>query len=494
MTFQEYNQYDALGLAQLVKQKAVTPLELLEIAIARSEAVNGDINAIIHPLYEMGRDMAKGINPDSPFSGVPLLIKDLGAHIKGTPLRNGCRGWSDYISEEDSYLVQQLRDAGFVFFGKTNTPELGLTPYTEPELFGPTRNPWDTARTAGGSSGGSGAAVAAGIVPIATASDGGGSIRIPASCCGLFGIKSSRGRISLGPQAAQGWSGAVVQGAISYSVRDSAAFLDATNRHYFSDPYQQQIPARPFLEEVGKEPGSLRIGFSTQHTLGHQIHPECKKAVEKAAARLADLGHQVEEVPLPYQNEELTRSFLYVILGETASSIAELEKHLGRKVKSGIDVEPNNYAQFLAGQSISAEEYVSHRSNWNKIAVKMAAFHQQYDFLLTTTVAEPPFKIGALQSSASEQRLVRFVNALGMGSVIRRSLDALAEKIFSYIPYTAFSNMTGQPSMSVPLHQTEEGLPVGVMLTAAFGREDLCFRLASQLEQAFPWEKPELEG
>jgi amidase len=487
MTFTEYRQNDALALAKLVKEGAITAQELLDIAIARAEAVNDTINAIIHPLYALGKEMAAATPPSAPFAGVPFLLKDLSVNLAGYPLRKGSKGWSDYIPEQDDYFVQQLREAGFIFFGKTNTPELGVTPYTEPKLYGPTRNPWDLKRTAGGSSGGSAAAVAAGIVPMATASDGGGSIRIPASCNGLFGLKPSRGRISLGPHAGQAWAGAVVQGCVSRSVRDTAAYLDATSGHFPGDPFYLQQPTQPFLQEVGKPAGKLRIGFSTQHTLGHTMDTACVDAVQDAAKKLEELGHTVEEVTLPYPKTYLVESFLYVVLSETAASVRELEHHLGRKVKPGKDVEPTTYLQYLIGKTISGQEYAFQRRKWNTLAREMATFHEQYDFLLTSTAAHRPFEIGGIQPTESEKRLVHFVNTLKLSSMAAKNIDSLAEKIFDYIPYTAFCNMTGQPSMSVPLYWTDEGLPVGVMLSAPFGREDMCIRLASQLEQAHPW-------
>ncbi|MEN0004849.1 MAG: amidase family protein, partial [Bacteroidota bacterium] len=283
MTAAEYRQFDATGLAQLVKNKSVHPSELVELAIEQASIHNPKLNAIVFPLYELAKEMAQQVDLDSPFAGVPILLKDLGVHLKGYPMSNGSRGWDKNIPDQDDYFVQQMRRAGFLFLGKTNTPELGLAPYTEPELFGPTRNPLDTTRTAGGSSGGSGAAVAAGIVPIATASDGGGSIRIPASCNGLFGLKPSRGRISLGPQIGQSWSGAVVQGCVSRSVRDTAAFLDATAGFFPGDPYALPTPPKSFTKAIEEAPTTYRIGFSTQHTLGHQLAPSCIQAVEQVA-------------------------------------------------------------------------------------------------------------------------------------------------------------------------------------------------------------------
>ncbi|MCB0559859.1 MAG: amidase [Lewinellaceae bacterium] len=488
MTFTEYRQYDALGLAELIRKKEITAAELVQIAITRAESVNPTINAIVHPLYDMAQKMAREADPDSPFAGVPFLVKDLSLEVAGTHRSSGCRGYRDYISKEDSVIIQRYRQAGLSFLGKTSTPEFGLTPYTEPKEFGPTRNPWNIGYTAGGSSGGSAAAVAAGITPMATASDGGGSIRIPASCCGLFGLKPSRGRISMGPQQGEGWSGAVMEHCVSRSVRDSAALLDATQGPAPGDPFIIQPPEKPYLEVIKEDPGKLRIGFSTAHTLGQEVEMECILAVEKTAQLLESLGHQVELAPLPYRREDLTETFLTMVCGEAAADIETLSRHLGRPARPG-DVERATWAMVMLGRSFSAKDYAYQRRKWNDIARRIGAFHQQYDLLLTPTVSKAPFRIGALQPDAAEQRLLRLVTSLNLEGVLKARVGPLAEKIFSYIPYTALSNITGQPSMSVPLHWTEDKLPVGVMFTAPAGREDRLFRLAAQLEKAQPWKK-----
>jgi len=486
MTFEEYRRYDALGLAELVKKGDITAAELTEIAIQRAEAVNPSINAISYKMYDTAREMANVVDVEAPFVGVPFLIKELGIHVKGTPQRRGSKGYENYISTDDSFLTQQFRTAGFTFLGKSNTPEFGLTPYTEPKAYGATRNPWDTKRTAGGSSGGSAAGVAAGIVPIATASDGGGSIRIPASCNGLFGLKSSRGRVSLGSQHGEWWSGAVVEGCVSRSVRDSAAFLDWVIGNAPGDLYLTPYPERPYSEEIERSPKSLKIGFSNKHTLGQVIDPECIKAVEKAAKLLESLGHHVEEVSLPYRKEDLTEVFLTMVVAEVAADLEEMSRNIGRKVRL-TDVETTTYALSLLGNAFSAKDFALRKRQWNDIARRMGAFHQNYDLLLTPTVSMPPFEIGTLQPASSELSALNIINTLGLSSVLKTMVNPLAEKTFAYIPHTPISNMTGQPSMSVPLHWTTEDLPVGVMFTAALGREDLLLQLAGQLEKAQPW-------
>lgn len=488
MTFEEYRSYDALGLAELVKTGRITPEELLEIAIRRAEAVNPALNAIIHPMYEKARAQAGSARRDAPFAGVPFLIKDLGMEVEGEPMRSGCRGYFNYVSPADSFAVGKMREAGLIIMGKTNTPEFGLTPFTEPTLFGPSRNPWNPERTPGGSSGGSAVAVAAGITPIATANDGGGSIRMPASCCGLFGLKPSRGRTSWANLFGVMWNGAAVEGCVSRSVRDSAAYLDAVSGAAPGDPYIAQKPERPYLEEAGTTPGRLRIGFTTEHTLGHIVDPACIEAVGHTVALLRSEGHVVEEVALPYRKEDLTQAFLVVVAGEVAGELKVLADFLGRKVRPG-DVEPNTYALNLLGRSFSAADYAYASHKWNEICRRAAALHERFDLLLTPTLGQRPFKIGSLQNTPAEARLVSVVNTLGLGTAVRSQIDPLAEKIYNWMPWTAFANITGQPSMSVPLWWTpEENLPVGVMFTARLGAEDVLFRLAGQLEKAQPWQ------
>ena len=488
MTFSEYRQYDALGLAELISQGEITAAELLDLAIARAEAVNPSINAIIHPLYEHAREQLEkeGANANSPFAGVPFLIKDLGLHLQGTPTRIGSRSTPSGPSAASSYLVNSFEEAGLLIFGKTNTPEFGLTPFTEPELFGPTRNPWNTAYTAGGSSGGSASAIAAGIVPMATASDGGGSIRMPASCCGLFGIKPSRGRLSLGPGSGEMWGGAVVEGCNSRSVRDSAAFLDHYSKTGPGELYHAAQPVQPFSHEITQAPGTLRIAYSFEHPLGLPVDAACKQAIESTAELLAELGHEVEAVPLPYEREDLTRTFLYHIMGEVSAELRRVGQARGSKVRRS-EVEENTFALAMLGDHISGGDYAYYRSQWNDLARRQGRFHQTYDCLLTPTVALAPFPIGSLQGTPAEQMMIKILNRLRLGQLLKANIEQLAEKVFGYMPYTPIANMTGQPAMSVPLHWTDQQLPVGVMFSSAIYREDILFRLAAQLEQGRPW-------
>ncbi|MBL7796188.1 MAG: amidase [Saprospiraceae bacterium] len=488
MTFEEYRQHDALGLAALVKTGAVTPLELVDIAIARIEAVNPRLNAVIHRRFDEARDEAKRVDRQAPFAGVPFLVKDLGMEVAGMPMCTGSRGYRDYVSEQDSFVVQKMKQAGLLILGKTNTPEYGITPFTEPKLFGPTRNPWNPAHSPGGSSGGSAAAVAAGITPIATANDGGGSIRIPASCCGLFGLKPTRGRTSWSALEGEMWSGAAVENCVSRSVRDTAAYLDAIQGAAPGDPYIIEPPRRPYAQEVDTLPGKLRIGFTAQHTMGMRVDEACVSALQKAVDILHSEGHTVEEVELPYRKEDLSEAFLVVVAGELAGEINLMAQYLGRPVRPS-DVEAETFAFNLLGRSFSAAEYTFAKRKWYEAGKRIAAFHERYDLLLTPTLGKRPIAIGSLQASPAEKRLMAVINALRWGGAVKATIKDLADKIYDYIPWTPLANLSGQPSMSVPMLRTEaENLPVGAMFTARLGEEDMLFRLAGQLEKAAPWD------
>ncbi|GAB4019719.1 amidase [Spirosoma migulaei] len=489
LSFDEYVKQDATALAELVRTGEVTPSELLETAIARAEAVNPKLNVIVTPLYDKGRDMANHLPEAGPLRGVPFLLKDLELEWAGTPMKSGSRGYQNYVSTADSEVIKRLKAAGLVFFGKTNTPEFGLTPYTESKLYGPAHNPWKLTHSPGGSSGGSAAAVAAGIVPAATATDGGGSIRIPASCCGLFGLKPSRARVTLGPNFGELWNGAVAGHAVTRSVRDSAALLDAIAGPLAGDPYGISPPERPFLQEVGREPGKLRIAFATQALMPSQTtDPECVKAVQETARLLEGLGHTVEEIPLPYEKTIVTEAFFVNVLGETAAVLRQLSEYLGRPVKR-TDVELNTWAQARLAEGFSAADAAYQKRRWNTLNRSMGQLHETYDLFLTPTLPRPPIAMGTFQNKASEERLLKLVDSFGGLKYLNgsKTVEALAERSLGYISFTVITNMTGQPSMSVPLHWSADGLPIGVMFAAKLGDEATLFRLAGQLEQAKPW-------
>lgn len=487
-TFSEYDRYDALGLAELITRKDVTPAELCEEAIARIERINPKLNAVIYRMFDAARKRAGEKPAGGPFAGVPFLLKDLLTAYAGVPLSMGCKALREYIPPQDSELMKRYRAAGMVFLGKTNTPEFGLMGVTEPEAFGPTRNPWDLNRTPGGSSGGSAAAVASGMVPMASGGDGGGSIRIPSSHCGLFGLKPTRGRVPTGPEYGEIWQGAAVEHVITRSVRDSAAMLDAISGPDAGAPYIIPDPERPFLEEVGRDPGRLRIAFTKRSPLKTDVHPECVKAVEDTAKLLADLGHGVDEAEPAIDGIALAKSYFTMYFGEIAADIADMRRIIGRRMTQA-DVEGPTWALKLLGDAFSAGEFVLAIRQWNTFARQMGIFHETYDLYLTPTVAFPPVKIGELKPKPAEEKAMRIVNSLNLGRLLRLSgiADKLATESLAKTPYTQLANLTGQPAMSVPLHWTADGLPIGVQFIARFGDEATLFRLAGQLEKARPW-------
>jgi amidase len=487
-TITEYDRYDALGLAGLVRKGDVSASELCEEAVARIERINPKINAVIHRMYDLAREACTGTLPDGPFKGVPFLLKDLLTSVAGVPLTMGCKAFKNYIPSFDSELMRRYRASGIVPLGKTNTPELGLVAFTEPELHGPTRNPWDLDRTPGGSSGGSAAAVASGMVPMASGGDGGGSIRIPASYCGLFGLKPSRGRVPTGPEYGAIWQGAAVEHVITRSVRDSAAMLDAIQGPDAGAPYIIPEPERPYREEVDRDPGSLRIGFTKKSPINTGIHPECAQAVDSAAKLLEGLGHSETEAEPDIDGIAMIRSYFTMYFGEIEADIRQMATTLGRKASSS-DVESTTWLLNLLGKAYTAGEFVQAIRQWNTFSRQMGAFHEKYDLYLTPTTAYPPVRIGELKPKPAEEAAMKVVNTLGLGKLVK--LSGLAEKIAienaAKTPYTPLANLTGLPAMSVPLHWTAEGLPCGVQFIARFADEATLFRLAGQLEKARPW-------
>ena len=483
----EYSHYDGLGLAALIADGEISESELLEVAIARAEAVNPKINAINYPLYEHARTLLKKGLPSGPFHGVPFLIKDLGSPFIDLPYSKGCEALKGNIAQQDSEMARRYLATGVVPFGKTNTPEFGLMGITEPKAFGPTRSPWDLQRTPGGSSGGSAAAVAAGITPIATAGDGGGSIRIPASCCGLFGLKPSRGRNPLGPSG-EGWQGAVVEHTLSRSVRDSAAMLDATQGSELHAPFVIKPPEQSYLGLIEQDPIPLRIGFNVESPVGQTVADECVAAVQSTASLLSDLGHRVEALKQPYDGIALAKAYFIMYFGEVAAEVDTLAATLGRSVNKN-DIELTTQTLSLLGHAFSAKEFAVARKYWHELALAMGELHQHYDLYLTPTIAVLPPQIGAGDPKPTEALLMKIVNALGAGGLLKRLgvVDKLAHESMAKMPFTQVANMTGQPAMSVPLYWTQDNLPVGVQFIAPNGREDVLFQLAAQLERARPW-------
>ncbi len=485
--FADYEQHDATGLADLVRSGEVHPTELVDAAIARIEWHNPKLNAVVYPDFERAREAAKSAPTDGPFCGVPFLEKDLGAAVAGLPMTQSSRSREGVITRHDNELVQRHRAAGLILLGKTNTPEFGLSPVTEPEVHGPTRNPWDLERTPGGSSGGSAAAVAAGMVPMAHANDGGGSIRTPASACGLFGLKPSRGRSTWGPDYLEGWLGLSEQHAVTRSVRDSARLLDATHGAHVGVAHPAPPPGRPFADEVGTDPGRLRVAFTTSALLDHRPTDQaCVAAVTAAAELCGELGHEVVEASPPIDLERMLDAFITLSGAEGEFQLRESERLTGRKVGVG-DVELVTWIIGLIGRKRSSGDLAATLDAIRDAGRIMAGFLADHDVLLSSTTAKPPWPIGDLDIGPSERRLLQLIARAPAGPVLRQVVKQLSTEILEPMPNTPLFNMTGQPAMSVPLHWTADGLPVGVQFAARLGDEAVLFRLAAQLEAARPW-------
>ncbi len=467
MDWSELAFMDATAQAELVRRREVKPIELVDAAIKRIERLNPTLNAVVTPMYEEARAIARGKLPDGPFTGVPFLLKDLLASYKGVRMASGSVFQRDFVPDHDSELVVRLKQAGLIIIGKTNTPELGILPTTEPRLFGPSRNPWDTGRTTGGSSGGTAAAVASGMVPMAHGNDGGGSIRIPASCCGLFGLKPTRARNSLGPDCGDIFSGLVVEHALTRSVRDSAALLDATSEPDVGDPYWAPPPKRPFLIEVNADPEPLSIAFTTAAATGAAVHPDCVAAVRDAAALCDDLGHEVVEANFEIPGELLTQCFMTLWSAGCAWMIDGMAQLSGR-TPTPDQFETLTWGLYEMGRTQTASAYLLAVTGLQRISRQIAQFFREYDVLITPTLAEPPVPLGTFDSPPDDP--LRGLMRAGQ-----------------FVPFTPICNVTGQPAMSVPLYWNSDGLPVGVHFIGRFGDEATLFRLAAQLESACPW-------
>ena len=458
---------DATAQAELVRRKEVTAIELVDAAIERIERLNPTLNAVVTPMYEQARAAATGDLSNGPFTGVPYLLKDIFAPYAGVRMTSGSAFLRDYVPDHDSELVARLKRAGLIILGKTNLSEFGLIPTTEPRLFGPSRNPWDTGRTTGGSSGGSAAAVAAGLVPAAHGADGGGSIRIPSSCCGLFGLKPTRARTPLGPDYGDVLGGFSIDHALTRSVRDSAALLDATSGPDVGDPYWAPPPARPFLKEVGADPGRLRIAFNTEAFTGGAVHADCVSAVREAAALCADLGHEVVEASPAIVGEMVIQPFLTVWAAGAAMAVDGYAFLTGRTATPD-QFEPLTWALCERGRQVNAPAYLIAVTLLQRVAREIGRFFTDYDIWLTPTLAEPPVPLGTFDSPPDNPM---------------KGFDRAVD----FCPFTPLCNITGQPAMSVPLFWNSDGLPVGTHFIGRFGDEATLFRLAAQLEEARPW-------
>ena len=462
-----FDEHDATGLAELVRRRRVSPLELLDAAIARLESVDPKINAVPLRHYELARQQIRAGIPAGPFQGVPLLLKDLWIGLAGTITTGGSRAFRDSLATEDSELTRRFRQAGFVIFGKTASPELGLTGTTESLLHGATRNPWDTTRTAGGSSGGAAAVVAARVIPIAHASDGGGSIRTPASCCGVFGLKPTRARVPMGPQRLEGWSGLSTQLAVSLSVRDMAALLDAVAGPETGSPYEAPRGPASWLSAAHRPPQRLRIALARKPPSGAPVDPECIAAVNAAATLCEKLGHVVEEAAPEVDSGALNAAFGSVLAANTWRALRDRGRERGRDVTED-EVEMVTWRLAQWGKTVDAAAMIDARAAFDNAGRQVALFMRDHDVVLSPTLARPPVGIGLLSLSPADY-------------------DAYLRDITGFGPFTALQNFTGQPSMSVPLHWSAGGLPIGTMFSARNGDEATLLALASELERARPW-------
>ncbi|MBB4614091.1 amidase [Novosphingobium taihuense] len=460
--------HDSLGLADLVKKRKVSATELLEAAIARAEALNPRFNFMAQKHYDYGRKAIAAGLPQGPFSGVPWLLKDLNTYIAGEVTENGSRLYKGQRASVTSELVRRIERAGFVIFGKTTTPEFGLTGTTESVANGPTRNPWNPERIAGGSSGGAAAAVAAGVIPAAHATDGGGSIRIPASACGLFGLKPSRGRVPMGPARTEGWGGMSVHHAVSRTVRDSAAILDATHGVEPGSRYSAPTPERPYLQEVGRDPGKLRIALMLTPNSGAPVDPEVVEATRAAARLLESLGHHVEEAAPKIDMAAIGASSFALMASSVAADCVDRARALG--IELGPDVLERTTLDFIAmGKSYTGMDYARGNNAYQAAAVTIAQFMERWDVILSPTLSAPPLPLGRI------------------GLDTGRSMMDWGREVGTFTAFTGIYNGTGQPAMSLPLAMSKDGLPIGVMVTGRYGEEGLLFRLAGQVEKAAPW-------
>ncbi|MFK7930283.1 MAG: amidase [Myxococcota bacterium] len=482
----DYEDADAVGLAQAVRAGEVSPLELVDAAIQRIEARDSVYNAVVRRTFEQAREAAQGALPDGPLRGVPYLLKDLHVAVRGEPTGAGTKLRATQPLDYDSRMVERLRAGGLVVLGRTNTPELGLMAITESKLYGPARNPWDPEHTPGGSSGGAGAAVAARYVPAAHASDGGGSIRIPASHCGLVGLKPTRGRTPLGPAVGEGWGGLSIEHAVTRTVRDCAALLDITRGPEPGAPYQVRAPERPYLEEVDRDPGTLRVAVVLESWVAGENDAEVVAAAEATARLVQGLGHQVDVISSPLDADAMRAAYFACVAAALSASVLETAAAAGRPARPA-DFEVTTWTFHKIGGALSARELEQHRRVMHRAGLTWARELAPYDVVLTPTCARPPAKVGELYPDASKERLMSLFRVPGATPVLLSAVDGIAAQALGATPNTQIANMLGLPAISLPLWWAPSGLPVGLQFIAHFGREDILFRLAAQLEKAQPW-------
>jgi amidase len=467
MAFAEYGKYDGLGLAELVRKKKIKPIEIVDEAIVRAEALNPKLNCVVFKDYDRARDTAKGKPLKGPFAGVPFFLKDIFAYAQGMPTRQAARFIPPIHWPHDCLLTARFKAAGLVMLGKTNVPEFGLVPTTESKLYGAAHNPWNLDHSTGGSSGGSAAAVAAGIVPLAHANDGGGSIRIPASCCGLVGLKPTRARVSFAPDMGDSVDGLAIDLVVSRSVRDTAATLDAVAGCVEGDPYWAPPQPPSYLEAIKRKPRRLKIAFNTKKLDGTALHPDCAAAVKSAAKLCESLGHAVEEASPQLDQSALVPAFMAIWSANLASGIDGIARLTGQTPTADL-FEGLTWGLYEAGKRVSASEYLLAKMAMQHASRLAAKFHETYDVWLTATLGLPPVKLGTFDMD-------------------ERDPNKSFAPLIDYVPFTAMQNVTGQPAINVPLHWNKDGLPIGVQFVGRFGDELTLLKLAAELEKASPW-------
>lgn len=488
MNHAEYLRHDATALAALVRQGEVSATELLDLALAQLARVQPQVNAVVRVMESQARaQIAAGLW--GPLAGVPMLLKDGLQDYAGVPTGLGSRALQGNVPREHSAVVRRLLDAGAVVFGKSNLPELGLKGVSDSALHGPVANPWDLSRNAGGSSGGAAAAVAAGVLPMAMGSDGGGSLRIPASCCGLFTLKPSRGRISEAPLLGEVWFGACTHGVLSRSVRDTALALDLLCGPEPGDPFLAAAPAQPFMQALSAPPRRWRIAYSTASPIGAPVHADAVAAVESAVQLLRQLGHQVEAAAPAIDGDLLARCYLLMYFGQVPAEMAQA-RVLGARDEQ---FELLTRATAVLGRATSAADLSASLLRWNDLSRALGQFLQGFDLWLTPTVAQPALKHGATDPPRAQALVLQALVSSGVLALLARTglvrgiVDALAHDNMAPVPFTQLANLTGTPAMSVPLHTGADGLPMGVQFMARMGDEATLLQLAAQLEQAAPW-------
>ena len=466
MAFPEFSQYDALGLADLIRKKKISAREAVDEAIARAERLNPALNTIVFQAFDQAREAAKK-PARGPFSGVPMLLKDMRAGATGMPTRSGSRFSPNVPSDHDATTVVRFKAAGLIPMGKTNVPEFGILPTTESRLYGPAHNPWNLAHTPGGSSGGSAASVAAGIVPIAHSTDGGGSIRIPASNCGLVGLKVSRGRITQGPDFSDSTSGLSVDNVVTKSVRDTAAALDLLSVVDYGDPYFALPPQGTYLEGIKRTPKRMKIAIALKSLDGKAFHPDVTAALKKTAKLCEELGHTIEEASPALDSGSMTMAFMTLWAANTAIAVMGLSRMTGKPPSLDV-IEGLTMGLYEQGRQIPAVQYLAMQQTLFRAARIAAKFHETYDLWLTPTLGAPPLKLGTI-------------------NVDEQDVQKAFEPILGYVPFTAMQNATGQPAINLPLHWNKDNLPIGVQFVARSGDEMTLLRLAAEIERAAPW-------